>query len=318
MKPVFKSAIDAIGNTPLVQLSRVYKGPGKIFGKMEFINPGGSVKDRAALRIIQDAYAAGRLEKGQPVVEMTSGNMGAGAAVVCAALGNPFIAVMSEGNSIERRKMLQSLGAELYLVPQVDGIPGQVTGKDIEKADELARTLAKAKNGLYLDQFNNHGCMYAHYDGTGPEIYRDLEGKIDAFVACVGSGGTFVGTSKFLKEQNPNIFCAAVEPEGAEILAGKGVVKPKHIIQGTGYCMVPIHWEKGLADDFIAINDTEVVAMTRKIATLEGFYVGLSSGANVCAAIKLLERHPKLAEKNASVVTVLCDTGLKYDMSSYY
>ena len=230
------------------------------------MQPGGSVKDRAALKIIKLAYQAGALVKGQTVVEMTSGNMGAGLAVVCNVMDNPFIAVMSSGNSPQRAKMLYSLGAEVILVPQVDGSPGQVTGKDIAAAVAKAKELVQTRRAFYVDQFNHLGSILAHEEGTGPEIWKALGGKVDAFVAAVGSGGTFIGTSLFLKKQNSQIMCIAVEPEGADILAGNPLTKPKHIIQGIGYGIIPPHWDPKLVDMFIAVSDQEAEEYRKLLA----------------------------------------------------
>ncbi|SEI01118.1 cysteine synthase A [Paenimyroides aquimaris] len=238
---------------------------------------------------------------------MTSGNMGAGLAVVCKQFGNPFLAVMSEGNSIERRKILKALGAEILLTKQVDGTQGMVTGKDIEYASEVAKKYAEENNAFYVDQFNNPSSVLAHYNTTGQEIWDDLP-EIEAFVSVVGSGGTFIGTSKFLKEQNPNIKCIAVEPENTAILKTGAIKSAKHIIQGTGYGLVPPHWEKDLADEIITVADDEVREMTVKLSQEQGLFVGYSAGANVVASIKFLQSNPEI--KN--IVTILCDTGYKY------
>lgn len=310
MSQVSASALDLIGRTPLVALSRLHPGPGEVLAKAEFVQPGGSIKDRAALRIVQDARAAGRLQPGQAVVEMTSGNMGAGLAVVCNALGHPFVATMSEGNSPARARMLEALGAEVVLVPQVDGCPGQVTGTDIAVAAEHAASIALERNGYYVDQFNNPACVKAHEEGTGPEIWETLGGRLDAFVAAVGTGGTFVGTSRFLKRERPGLWCVAVEPKGAEVLSGKRVTKPCHLLQGTGYGQIPPQWSAELADEFFAVSDQEAGVYRQLIARREGLHVGFSAAANVCAALKLIESG-RLGE-NPTVVTVLCDTGLKY------
>ena len=268
------------------------------------------MKDRAALRIVQDARGAGQLGPGQPVVEMTSGNMGAGLAVVCNVLGHPFIATMSEGNSPARARMLEALGAEVVLVRQVEGTPGRVTGADIRAATERAIEIARERGAFYVDQFNNPSCVRAHEESTGPEIWEALGDELDAFVAAVGTGGTFVGVSRFLKRMKPGMWCVAVEPEGAEVLAGKAVEKPDHLLQGTGYGFVPPQWDPGLADEFIAISDNEATRFRRLLAEKEGLHVGFSAAANVCAALKLVESS-RLGEA-ATVVTVLCDTGLKY------
>jgi cysteine synthase A len=302
-----ENTTDLITRTPLLLLDKISSGKGSIYGKLEFIQPGGSVKDRAALQIIKDAYAANRLQTGQPVVEMTSGNMGAGLAVVCKQFGNPFTAVMPKGNSPERLKILKALGAKIILTEQIDGLPGMVTGKDIEYASSVARKIAQDSQGFYVDQFNNRSGIKAHFETTGPEIFNDLN-DINVFIASVGSGGTFIGTSKYLKSKNINITCIAVEPENAAILKTGKVVSSKHIIQGTGYALVPPHWEAGLADEFITVTDQEVVEMTKRLSLEQGLYVGYSSGANVAAALKYLEAH----REDLKIVTILCDSGYKY------
>src|SRR5690554_270855 len=196
------------------------------------MQPGGSVKDRAAYQIIKDAYENKSLKKGQAVVEMTSGNMGAGLALVCKQFGNPFIAVMPSGNSPERLKILKALGAEVVLTEQVDGKKGMVTGKDIALAKSVAQNITKDKKGFFVDQFNNPSSIKAHSETTGPEIWNALN-HLDGFVASIGSGGTFIGTSRYLKSKNPAIKCIAVEPENAAILKTGKVKDPQHIIQGT-------------------------------------------------------------------------------------
>lgn len=298
--------LELINNTPLIALDNLISER-IIYAKMEFIQPGGSIKDRAAYQIIKDAYENGLLRKGQLVVEMTSGNMGAGLAVVCKKFGNPFLAVMSEGNSIERRKILKALGAEVLLTKQVDGTNGMVTGKDIEYAAGVAREYSIKNGAFYVDQFNNPSSILAHYNTTGPEIWKDLP-EVEVFIAAVGSGGTFVGTSKYLKEKNPNIKCVAVEPENAAILKTGKVKSSRHIIQGTGYSIIPPHWDKDFADDIITISDNEAREMTTKLSQEHGLFVGYSAGANVAASIKIFKANPKI--KN--VVTILCDLGYKY------
>ena len=313
MSEILPSALDLIGHTPFVALDRLHPGPGRVLAKAEFLNPGGSVKDRAAKRIVEEARASGRLAPGQAVVEMTSGNMGAGLAVVCNVLGHPFVAVMSAGNSSERVRMLEALGTEVVLVPQVDGAPGQVTGADVKAAAEAARRLARERGALYVDQFHNPSSVAAHEHGTGPEIWDALGDRLDAFVSIVGSSGTFTGTARFLKGRRPEIVCAAVEPEGCEPLAGRRIRKPRHLLQGTGYGVVPPHWEPELADVLLTVSDEEATRSRRLLATKEGLHVGFSAAANVCAAVKLLASG-RLREE-ATVVTILCDTGLKYGAS---
>lgn len=307
---MLSSPLDLIGRTPLVALDRCHAGPGRIVAKAEFLQPGGSVKDRAAKAIILAAKADGRLRPGMPVVEMTSGNMGAGLAVVCAALGHPFIATMSAGNSPARARMMEGLGARVVLVPQVDGMPGEVTGADVAAAAALAARIAADEGGFYVDQFNAVEGIAVHEATTGPEILQQLDRPPDAWVACVGTGCTFLGVARALKAAKPATLCAAVEPEGSESLAGKTVVKPRHVVQGTGYGSVPPHWDAGLMDLALSVTDAEVADWRARLAQREGLYVGYSAAANVCAAAGLLAsgRLPP----GATVATVLCDTGLKY------
>jgi cysteine synthase A len=310
MTEIAASALDLIGETPLLELSRIHPGPGRLLAKAEFLQPGGSVKDRAAKAIILAARSDGRLKPGAPVVEMTSGNMGAGLAVACAALGHPLIVTMSAGNSPARARMLEKLGAKVVLTPQVDGAPGQVTGEDIEAAAVQARALAEETGAFYVDQFNAHEGVRAHRLGTGPEIWRQTGGELDAWVAGVGTGATFVGVARALKAENPDILCAAMEPEGSEPLSGKGVANPRHLLQGIGYGAVPPHWDPALADAVIAVSDADATAMRQALAEQEGLYVGYSAAANVWAALRLFEDGRVRA--GGVVVTVLCDTGLKY------
>lgn len=305
-----RTALELIGNTPLLALKRVHGGPGSVFAKAEFLNPGGSVKDRAALRIVTAARERGDLIAGQTVVEMTSGNMGAGLGVVCASMGYPLVAVMSVGNSPARAQMMRGLGADVCLVPQIDGTPERVTGSDIAAAKSAAVTMAHERNAFYVNQFNNSDSVAAHERTTGPEIWAQMQGRVDAFVACVGSGGSFVGVSRFLKSKNPKVWCVAVEPEGCEVLASRRVAKQAHLLQGTGYGFVPPLWDPALMDHAIAVADAEATEWRALLGRREGLYVGYSAAANVCAAVKLL--NSRLLSQGAHVVTLLCDTGLKY------
>lgn len=304
------SSLDLIGNTPLVALDRIHAGPGRVLAKAEFLQPGGSVKDRAAKAILIAARNDGRLLPGMPVVEMTSGNMGAVLAVACAALGHPLVVTMSAGNSAARARMLEGLGAEVVLVPQVDGAPGQVTGRDVEAAAVAAQGLARARGGFYVDQFNAVEGVLAHERTTGPEILRQAGRTVDAWVASVGTGCTFIGVARALKAANPGTVCAAVEPQGCRPLAGETIAKPRHLLQGTGYGAVPPHWDAALMDLSIAVSDEEAEDWRRRLAHREGLYVGYSAAANVCAAVALL-RSGRLGA-DATVATILCDTGLKY------
>lgn len=310
--PLQSSAAGLIGDTPLVELTRIAGGRGRLLAKVEFLQPGGSVKDRAARAAVEAARAQGRLAPGQPVVEMTSGNMGAGLAVVCAALGHPFHAFMSAGNSIERVRMLEALDAHVTRVPQVEGEPGRVTGADIAAAERAARAFAAEHGAFYIDQFHNPAVARAHEEGTGPELWAQCGGRLDAFVAIVGTGGTFVGTSRFLKRCTPAPRCYAVEPAGAQPLAGRAVTDPRHLLQGAGYGLVPPLWDPALLDGTVAVSDTEATEMRRRLGAEEGLYVGYSAAANVAASLQLFDRG--LVARGGSVATVLCDTGLKYGL----
>jgi cysteine synthase A len=305
-----RSALDLIGATPLVELSRIHPGPGRILAKAEFLNPGGSVKDRAARAIIEAARRDGRLGDGAPVVEMTSGNMGAGLAVVCAALGHPLIVTMSAGNSPARARMMEALGAEVVLVAQVDGAPGEVTGADVAAAELRARELADARGGFYVDQFNAAEGRAVHRDTTGPELWTQADGRVDAWVAAVGTGATFLGVAEFLKSRRAEIVCCAVEPASSRPLAGRTIANPRHRLQGIGYGRVPPHWSGDVMDRALAVTDDAADHWRNRLATREGLYVGWSAAANVCAAATLLASG--MLPDDATVVTVLCDTGLKY------
>ncbi|MDB5846987.1 MAG: cysteine synthase [Rhodoferax sp.] len=306
---LLSNALDLIGNTPLLALDRIHRGPGRILAKAEFLQPGGSVKDRAAKAILLAAKTDGRLLPGMPVIEMTSGNMGAGLAVACAVLGHPLVVTMSAGNSPARARMLEGLGATVVLVPQVDGSPGQVTGRDVKAAEALARQLASERRGFYVDQFNAPEGVLAH-QATGHEMLAQFGARIDGWVAAVGTGSTFKGVARVLKEANPAVVCAVAEPAGSRPLAHEPVDKPKHVIQGTGYGEIPAQWDATLMDLSIAVSDADAEAWRHRLAQEEGLYVGYSAAANVYAAAQLLQCGRLPAD--AVVATVLCDTGLKY------
>lgn len=305
MTPARSGALALIGGTK----HAIFEAPGgRIVAKAEYLQPGGSVKDRAALAAIEGARGRGALQPGQTVVEMTSGNMGAGLAVVCGALGHPFVAVMSAGNSPQRATMIRGLGAEVVLVPQVDGTPGRVTGADIAAAADRARAIAADRSAFFVDQFANADCVAAHETTTGPEL-RAAFGRIDAFVACVGSGATLIGVLRDLKRHDPQVRGVAVEPHGAAVLAGEPVVKPAHLLQGTGYGSIPPLWDRSLVDGFVAIDDDEATAERAALGRC-GIYAGFSSAANVAAARRVLVGGT--LREDAIVATILCDTGLKY------
>lgn len=236
--------------------------------------------------------------------------MGAGLAVVCAALGHPFIATMSAGNSPARARMMEALGARVVLVPQLDGAPGEVTGADVAAAASEAKRIAQQERAFYVDQFNAAEGIRAHETTTGPEMLRQAGCRIDAWVASVGTGCTFMGVAKALRAANPSTNCIVVEPEGSEPLGGKPVTKARHVVQGTGYGLIPPHWDKSLMDQSLSVTDDEVKDWHHRLGVLEGLHVGYSAAANVCAAAKLLRSG--LLPDDAVVATMLCDTGLKY------
>lgn len=307
---IYSSALDLIGNTPLLALDRLWPGPGRILAKCEFMNPGASIKDRSSLYMIQNARKTGELPPGAPVLEVTSGNQGCGLAVVCAVLGHPCTLAMSKGNSAQRAIHMEALGAKCVRVPQVEGTYGNVTLADVKAAEAEGMKIVEDTGAYYVNQFNNGMNSASHYYGTGPEIWRQTGQRIDAFVATVGTAGTFAGTSKFLKEKKPEILCYVVEPEGAEAIKGEKITKPLHLLQGSGYGCVPNLFEFDNMDGTISVTDEETVEYKKLIGEKEGLYVGYTSGANVAAAVKLL-RSGKLPA-DAWVVTVLWDSGLKY------
>lgn len=304
---VSASAIETIGDTPLVELSRFARGlGGRLLVKLEYLNPGGSKKDRIARQIIEDAEMDGTLQPGQPVVELTSGNTGTGLAIVCAVKGYPFIAVMSKGNSAERMKMMRAMGAEVVLVDQTPGSAhGQVSGADLELVNAEASRIVRDRGAFRADQFNHRGNFRAHYLHTAREILAQSEGRIDAFCDFVGSGGTFAGCAAAFKEYDRRIQCYVVEPAGSAVLAGKGTPHPNHRIQGGGYSMpdLPLIDAKQI-DGYLSVTDDQAVDAAHSLAKLEGIFAGFSSGANVAAARELIA--------GRTVVTIINDSGLKY------
>lgn len=307
---IAKSILDTIGKTPLVALDRVATGlPGRVLAKIEYCNPGASIKDRAALAMIEAAEKQGLLKKGGTIVELTSGNMGTGLAVVCAVKGYRMIAVMSEGNTEERVHMLRAMGAKVVLVPQVGSKrPGQVSREDLEAVEAETTRLTTALKAFRPNQFSNDSCAHAHELTTGKEIWEQTEGKVGVFVASIGTGGTFVGVARALKKRNPQVRCYAAEPASAPFIAGKKVTNTSHKIQGTGYSLIPPLWDKGLCDGFVTATDAEAVRFSRLLSRKEGIFAGFSSGANVACSVKLARK----SEKGTLIVTVLPDTALKY------
>jgi cysteine synthase A len=311
MQDTARSMTEAIGRTPLVELSHITAEiDGRILVKLEYLNPGHSKKDRAALRIIEEAEANGDLAPGQTVLELTSGNMGTGLAIVCSAKGYPFVAVMSKGNSAERARMMRALGAEVILVDQCpDSKDGEVSGDDLQLVDDEATRLAEVRDAFRADQFGHAGNRNAHYYGTGPEIWAQSGGRITAFCDFAGSGGTFAGCSKYFKEQDGGVKCFVVEPEGAAALSGDVVTNADHPIQGGGYAMESLSQLDGSKPDgFVSVSPREAIDYTRRLAKEEGIFAGYSSGANLAAAMKLLEH----SMPGATVAIIACDSGLKY------
>jgi cysteine synthase A len=307
---VFSSVLEAIGNTPLVELSRITRSlPGRILLKLDYLNPGFSKKDRAALGIIEEAERSGALLPGQTVVELTSGNMGTGLAIVCAVKSHPFIAVMSRGNSMERARMMRALGAEVVLVDQAPGSPsGQVSGEDLKRVEERAREITRERSAFRADQFLLDGNWHSHAERTGPEILRQA-GHIDAFCDFVGSGGTFRGCAEAFRAANPSVRCYVVEPAGAAVLAGQAATRPNHRVQGGGYSIPDLSFLQNFSvDGYLQITDEEAIDCARRLATEEGIFAGFSTGANLAAALRLL----KDTHRGQSVVTLACDSGLKY------
>jgi cysteine synthase len=308
---ILRSVTEAIGSTPLVSLDRLTAGvKGRILAKLEYLNPGFSKKDRAALRIIEEAERAGTLRAGQTVVELTSGNMGTGLSIVCKSRGYPFVAVMSAGNSSERARMMRALGAEVVLVEQCEGgILGHVSGRDLELVEQAARRIAAERDAFRADQFALAGNWHSHHDGTGQELWAQSAGAIDAFVDFVGSGGTFAGVTRALKERNPGIRCFIVEPVGAAVMAGLPPTGTDHPIQGGGYSMSKLTQMQGVPiDGFIQVSGEQARDMARRLASIEGIFGGYSTGANVAAAFQLLTGEMS----GASIAVLACDSGLKY------
>lgn len=319
MKQVMQSVCEAIGNTPMLNLHRLaahYGVQGHIYAKLEYLNPGYSKKDRPALEMISNAEKSGELKPGQTVIELTSGNTGTGLSIVCQATGHPFVAVMSEGNSMERARMMRALGARVELVPQCAGsVKGQVSGRDLELVEQRTAELVSELGAFRADQFKLDSSYRAHLLHTGEEIWEQSGGAVDVFLDMVGSGGTFEGCAEALKAHNADIRCYVVEPENAAVYAGLPIKNEgRHKVQGCGYAMDLPKLKRGNIDGFVQISDDEAVQAARDLARLEGCFVGISAGANVAAAIKLLRG----AERGKTIALTLNDSGLKYLSTDLY
>ena len=291
-----------IGGTPILKLNNyiaLNELPANIYAKLEYFNPAGSVKDRIAKAMIDDAEAKGALKPGAVIIEPTSGNTGIGLAAVAASKGYRIILTMPETMSVERRNLLKAYGAELVLTDGAKGMKGAIA-----KAEELAQQI---EGGFIPSQFTNSANPTAHFNTTGPEIWEDTDGKVDIFVAGVGTGGTVSGVGKYLKSKNPNVKVVAVEPAGSPVLS-KGVAGP-HKIQGIGAGFVPETLDTKIYDEIIAVENEDAFATGKTLARKEGLLVGISSGAAVYAATQLAKR-PENKGKN--IVVLLPDTGDRY------
>jgi cysteine synthase A len=299
---VYKKISELVGNTPLLELTNLehkYGLQATVLGKLELFNPAGSVKDRMAKALIEDAEAKGLLTKDTILIEPTSGNTGIGIASIAASRGYKVILTMPETMSVERRNLLKAYGAELVLTEGAKGMKGAIA-----KAQELADS---TPSSLILSQFTNPANPLIHKKTTGPEIWRDTEGKVDIFVSGVGTGGTISGAGEYLKEQNPNIKIIAVEPYDSQVLA-KGTPGP-HKIQGIGAGFVPDTLNTKIYDEIIGVKNEDAFATGREIAKIEGVLVGISSGAAAWAAIELAKRPEN---KGKTIVAILPDTGERY------
>ena len=302
MPNIYTSVDQLIGRTPLLELVHIEKSYGlkaRILAKLEYLNPAGSVKDRVARMMIEEAERTGRLGPGSVIIEPTSGNTGIGLAAVAAARGYRIIIVMPETMSVERRQLMKAYGAELVLTNGAEGMKGAIA-----KAEELAGEIP----GSFLPgQFTNPANPKAHRESTGPEIYEDTDGKVDIFVAGVGTGGTITGVGEYLKSKNPEVRIAAVEPAASAVLSA-GTAGP-HKIQGIGAGFVPEVLNTGIYDEIIPVSDEDAFAAGRLVGRSEGVLVGISSGAAVFAAIELAKRSEN---EGKTIVVLLPDTGDRY------
>lgn len=308
MSEIYTSAEQLIGKTPLLELSNIEREmnlKARIIAKLEYLNPAGSVKDRVARAMLDEAEKSGRLKKNSVIIEPTSGNTGIGLASVAAARGYRLIIVMPDTMSVERRQIMKAYGAELVLSDGAKGMSGA-----IEKAEELAKEIP---DSFIAGQFVNPANPKAHYDTTGPEIFGDTDGRVDIFVAGVGTGGTLTGTGRYLKEKKADVKIVAVEPDTSPVLS-KGTAG-SHKIQGIGAGFVPEVLDTGIYDEVIAVSGEDAFAAARLIGKKEGILVGISSGAAAHAAIRLAER-PENRGKN--IVVLLPDTGDRYLSSGLF
>jgi cysteine synthase len=299
MGKTYNDIIGTIGGTPLVKLGRINDGGADVFGKMEYFNPCGSVKDRIAKYMVAAAERDGKIKKGTVIIEPTSGNTGIGLAFLCAAKGYKLKLTMPESMSVERRSLLEILGAEIVLTPASEGMAGAVS-----KATELT---AQDKNAFMPQQFKNPANVQAHRETTAVEIWDDTDGGVDIFVAGVGTGGTITGCGEVFKDRKPSVQIVAVEPVDSPVLSG-GKAGP-HKIQGIGAGFVPEILNMDVVDNIIQVSNDDAFDTSRELAVKEGVLCGISAGANVFAAIQLAKKEEN---KGKTIVTVICDTGERY------
>ena len=302
MKKIANSALDLVGNTPMVELSRLGREAGavaRVIAKVELFNPAGSVKDRIALAMVEEAEARGTIRPGATIIEPTSGNTGVGLALVSALKGYKLILTMPETMSVERQRLVAAYGAQVVLTPGAEGMKGAIA-----RAEAL---LAEIPGSVMLQQFENPANPERHYRTTAEEIWRDTDGTADLFVAGVGTGGTVSGTGRRLKELNPGMEVVAVEPAASPVLSG-GVPGP-HRIQGIGAGFVPRNYDAAVVDRVIPVGDDEAIGTARLLAAHEGLLVGISSGAAAYAALQLAKREEN---RGKTIVVLLPDTGERY------
>lgn len=317
--PLVDSIADVIGHTPAVLLKRAVAAnllSGSIIAKLEYLNPGFSKKDRVGLEMVRQAKKTGALKPGQTVVELTSGNTGTGLALVCKALDHPFIAVMSTGNTPERAHMMRALGATVIMVDQAPGATAnQVSGADLALVARRAEALVKEHHAFRADQFELASNPLAHEQHTGPELWDQAGGRIDAFADFSGTSGSFVGVMRYLRKMNPQIRGYLLEPQTAPAIAGKPITNPSHVIQGGGYSIAkPSLLDRSLVTEFMTISNDEAKTGARELASVEGIFGGFSSGANYAAALKLLAGK----EAGNTIAILICDSGLKYMSTDLY
>ena len=302
MAQIYNSVEQLIGNTPLLRLNNIeklYGSKAKIIAKLEYFNPAGSIKDRAAKQMILDAEQSGALKYGGTIIEATSGNTGIGLAAVAASKGYKVIIVMPDSMSVERRTLMKAYGAQLVLTDGKLGMKGA-----IQKAEEIK---AETDGAIIMSQFANPSNARAHYNTTGPEIYNDMDGEIDLLVAGVGTGGTITGTGKYLKEKNENVRIVAVEPFGSAVLSGEKA--GSHALQGIGAGFIPEVLDVAVIDEIVKVKEEDAYKAARLLGAKEGVFTGISSGAALYAAVTLAQKEEN---KDKKIAVILADTGDRY------